>query len=137
MSLPVKSQNGLFRQISAKKLKTVDDHIRKRRLDSGLKQKDVSRIIGDIRAMISAGELKPVEPAVKHIPKIIEFLGYLPFERGETPGQRIIIHRKTLGFNMLLVGQITIHSKQDIEVRSCFFQKLSVRQPASTLLLIR
>ncbi|MFK7848494.1 MAG: helix-turn-helix domain-containing protein [Rhodothermales bacterium] len=49
--------------------------------------------------MISAWELKPVEPAVKHIPKIIEFLGYLPFERGETPGQRIIIHRKTLGFS--------------------------------------
>ena len=82
-----------------RKLKTVGDHIRKHRLDSGLKQKEVSRIIGVTRAMISAWETNPVEPAVKHIPKIIEFLGYVPFERGKTLGQRITIYRKTLGLS--------------------------------------
>ena len=49
--------------------------------------------------MISAWEMKPVEPAVKHIPKIIEFLGYVPFERGESLGHRITIYRKTLGLS--------------------------------------
>ena len=80
-------------------LKTIGDHIRKHRLDLGLKQKEVSRIIGVTRAMISAWEKNPVEPAVKHIPKIIEFLGYVPYERGETLGQRITIYRKTLGLS--------------------------------------
>ena len=49
--------------------------------------------------MIFAWEMKPVEPAVKHIPKVIEFLGHVPFERGKTPGQRITIYRKTLGLS--------------------------------------
>ncbi len=49
--------------------------------------------------MISQWEMNPVEPAVKHIPKIIEFLGYVPFERGETLGRRITIYRKTLGLS--------------------------------------
>ena len=82
-----------------RKLKTVGDHIRKHRLDLGLGQQEVSRIIGVTRAMISAWEMKPVEPAMKHIPKIIEFLGYVPFERGETLGKRITIFRKTLGLS--------------------------------------
>ena len=78
-----------------RKLKTIGDHLRKHRLDLGLKQKEVSRIIGVTRAMISAWEMNPVE----HIPKIIEFLGYVPFERGKTLGQRITIYRKTLGLS--------------------------------------
>ncbi len=82
-----------------RKLKTVGNHIRKHRLDLGLKQKEVSRIIGVTRAMISAWEINPVEPAVKHIPKIIDFFGYVPFERGETLGRRITIYRKTLGLS--------------------------------------
>ena len=106
LPLPVKGENGLFRQIPVlnliqdpPKLKTIGNHIRKRRLDLGLKQKEVSRIIGVTRAMISAWEMNPVEPAVKHIPKIIAFLGYVPFERGESLGQRITVYRKTLGLS--------------------------------------
>lgn len=49
--------------------------------------------------MISAWEMKPVEPTVKHIPKIIEFLGYIPFERGDTLGKRITNYRKTFGLS--------------------------------------
>ncbi len=40
-----------------------------------------------------------MEPAVRHIPKVIEFLGYVPFDRGETLGERITIYRKTLGLS--------------------------------------
>ena len=47
--------------------------------------------------MISAWERNKRAPAIKFIPKIIEFLGYVPYERGETLGERIRIYRKTLG----------------------------------------
>ena len=77
----------------------IGDHIRKHRLDLGLKQEEVSRIIGVTRVMISAWEMNLVEPAMKHIPKILEFLGYVPFERGETLGRRISNYRKTLGLS--------------------------------------
>lgn len=82
-----------------RKLRTIGDHIYKRRLDLGLGQKEVSRIIGVTRAVISAWEMNPVEPAVKFIPKIIKFLGYVPFERGRTLGVRIRDYRKTLGLS--------------------------------------
>jgi transcriptional regulator with XRE-family HTH domain len=49
--------------------------------------------------MVSEWERNKREPAVKFIPKIIEFLGYVPFERGKTLGQRIRIYRKTLGLS--------------------------------------
>lgn len=99
--------------------------MRKRRLDLGFKQEEVSRIIGVTRAMISAWEMKPVEPAVKHIPKIIEFLGYVPFERGGTFGQRIAINRKTLGLNhtqsakILGVARCTVFGWEHNQVKKC------------------
>ncbi len=49
--------------------------------------------------MISEWERNKREPAVKFIPKIIEFLGYVHFDRGETVGERIRIYRKTLGLS--------------------------------------
>ena len=88
-----------------RKLKTIGDHLRKQRFDLGLKQKEDSRIIGVTRAMISTWEMQPVEPAVKHIPKIIEFLGYVPLDHGKTLGQRITIYRKTLGLSHYQLAQ--------------------------------
>ncbi len=81
------------------KLKTIGDHIRKRRLDLGLEQKEVARTLGVSSWTISNWETKSVEPETRLIPKVIEFLGYVPYERGETLGERIAIYRKTLGLN--------------------------------------
>lgn len=53
--------------------------------------------MGVSRWTISNWESNPVEPEVRLIPSIIEFLG--PYERGETLGERIAIYRKTLGLN--------------------------------------
>ena len=68
-------------------------------------KKDLYQGRGGIRAIcvtpdtISRWENNPVKPAVRHIPKVIEFPGYVPFDRGDTLGKRITIYRKTLGLS--------------------------------------
>ena len=37
------------------------------------------------------------EPALEYMPKVIEFLGYVPFEMCKTLGERIRLYRMSLG----------------------------------------
>lgn len=57
----------------------IGDHIRKKRLDLGLTQIEVAEIIGVKESTVWNWE-HGTEPELRHIPKIIEFLGYVPFE---------------------------------------------------------
>jgi DNA-binding XRE family transcriptional regulator len=61
-----------------KELKTLGDHIRKRRLDLTLLQKDVAKIIGETEATIYNWENNQSEPSLVFVPRIIEFIGYAP-----------------------------------------------------------
>lgn len=38
-------------------------------------------------------------PAIKYIPRIVEFLGYSPFKRQETLVERLVQRRKLLGLS--------------------------------------
>ena len=79
--------------------KTIGEHIRQKRLELRKCQKGGSHALGVSLKTLSNWENGTSEPLVRHIPKIIEFLGYVPFVRGETLGERIAIYRKTLGLN--------------------------------------
>lgn len=61
-----------------KKLTTLGDHIRKRRLDLGLWQKDVAATLGVTVSAVTNWELNRVSPYFTYLPKIIAFLGYTP-----------------------------------------------------------
>ena len=50
-----------------------------RRLDLGLTQSEVINIIGISKGTIVNWELNQKVPKVRYIPRIIDFLGYLPF----------------------------------------------------------
>ena len=63
-----------------KELKTIGDHIRKRRLDLHLYQKDVAKIIGVSECTIWNWEKGRSNPTSRHIQKIIDFLEYIPKE---------------------------------------------------------
>ena len=63
-----------------KELITLGDHLRKRRLDLGLLQKDVANKIGVNKATITNWELNHTFPEIRYIPAIIEFLGYWPYD---------------------------------------------------------
>jgi transcriptional regulator with XRE-family HTH domain len=68
-----------------KLLKTLGDHLRKKRLDSGLHQRQVARQIGVCEATIYNWENNRVLPTSRLLAQIVQFLGYRPAEtvRGE------------------------------------------------------
>ena len=58
---------------------TIGDHIRKKRMDLGLIQREVAEIIGVTESSIWNWK-HGVEPEQHHNPKIIKFLGDIPFD---------------------------------------------------------
>jgi len=78
-------------------LKTIGDHIRKRRLDLGLYQKDVAKIIGVDTTTVENWERTGRKPGLKAMPKIIKFLGYNPLPTGQAFAERLRLKRVTLG----------------------------------------
>ncbi len=67
-----------------KLLATLGDHIRKRRMDLGLQQKDVGRIVNATTSTVTNREKGRTYPKLKFLPKVHEFLGYIPFESEAT-----------------------------------------------------
>jgi transcriptional regulator with XRE-family HTH domain len=59
-----------------KELKTVGDHLRKRRLDLGLLQREVGQRIGVCCSTVWNWEKGGREPEINHLPAVIAFLGY-------------------------------------------------------------
>ncbi|OQP64981.1 transcriptional regulator [Niastella vici] len=59
---------------------TLGEKIRNRRLELHLFQKDVADLMGVTEDSITNWELNRHEPQIEYYPKIIEFLGYFPFD---------------------------------------------------------
>ena len=79
-------------------LKTLGDHLRKRRLDLGLPQSNVARLLGVDPESVSNWERGYCSPRLQFIPRVIEFLGYVPLPplRGAL-GENIVTLRRLLG----------------------------------------
>jgi len=76
----------------------LGDHLRKRRLDLKLLQKDVAQKIGVDTASIRNWETGHATPSLSVTPSLIEFLGYIPFETSaKSPGERIKVYRQVPG----------------------------------------
>jgi DNA-binding XRE family transcriptional regulator len=58
--------------------KTLGEHIRKKRMDLGLLQRELAEIIGVNACTIHNWEMSYSLPQERLIPKIIEFIGYDP-----------------------------------------------------------
>ncbi len=82
-----------------KKLKTWGERLRKRRLDLGLLQKEVAKIIGVTTDSVCYWENNRAEPEIRYLPKIIAFLGYAPEMEAQTPGEQIVAARKLRGMS--------------------------------------
>ncbi|MGD1044694.1 MAG: helix-turn-helix transcriptional regulator [Bacteroidota bacterium] len=77
---------------------TWGKHIKKRRIELGLFQSGVARVIGVNTSTITNREKNHNEPMLWMIPKIIEFLGYKPeLLSTQTLGERIRAYRRLLG----------------------------------------
>lgn len=82
-----------------KELITLGDHLRAKRLDLELEQKDVAKMIGVDTGSITNWELNRFPPAVRHYPKISDFLGYCIIQHPKTEGERLRLFREHLGFS--------------------------------------
>jgi transcriptional regulator with XRE-family HTH domain len=77
----------------------VGDHLKKRRLDLGLLQKDVARQIGTHLATYWNWETGANQPGIRHAPGVISFLGYDPFPAPQTLGERVRATRRRQGLS--------------------------------------
>lgn len=81
-----------------KALETLGDHLRKARLDRSLLQKQVARQLGVNALTVTNWELGHTPPDLPFIPKIIEFLGYTPWDgKPRTPAERLKAYRWVRG----------------------------------------
>ena len=80
------------------RLNTLGDHMRKKRLDLKLQQKEVAEKSGVSEATIYNWENNQASPSLRFIPKIIKFLCYIPdcLQTG-TLGEKIVTSRRLLG----------------------------------------
>ncbi|MDP2886817.1 MAG: helix-turn-helix transcriptional regulator [Ignavibacteria bacterium] len=79
-------------------LNTIGDHIKRRRLELGLFQKDVAQILGVDESTVTNWEKNRTTPMLWALPKIIEFLDYDPsFGDPSTLGGRLLRYRKYQG----------------------------------------
>lgn len=82
-----------------KTLKTLGDHLRKKRLDLKLLQEEVAQKLGVDKDSLCNWENNRNSPSLYFIPEIIKFLGYIPdCIKGKTLGEKIVTYRKLLGF---------------------------------------
>ena len=78
-------------------LETIGNHIRKKRMDDGLYQREVAEIIGVSAAVVELWEIRGHEPDPKSWPGVIAFLGYDPCPKPITPAEKIKAARRLLG----------------------------------------
>ena len=86
-------------QAYPRQLVTIGGHLRKHRLDLGLFQLQVAQQIGVDETPVHNWEVKATEPELRHLPKVIRFLGYNPLPPAKTLAEQIVRCRKTLGLS--------------------------------------
>lgn len=82
-----------------KSLNQIGDHIRARRLDLGLRHRDVADQLGVHAASVRNWEMGRTEPALDLLRGVIEFLNYDPRAKPATVGERIRIWRTARGLS--------------------------------------
>ena len=79
----------------------MGDHIRKKRIELGLLQRQVADRLGADPQSVNAWELNYRQPALRRLPAITEFLGYDPnVVPDQAPlGRRIAARRRAMGLS--------------------------------------
>jgi transcriptional regulator with XRE-family HTH domain len=80
-----------------KEINTLGDHVRSRRLNLKLLQKQVAEQIGVNAATITNWERNTSTPVTRYIPAIIRFLGYDPLPSPDSLPERLRWVRRQLG----------------------------------------
>jgi transcriptional regulator with XRE-family HTH domain len=77
---------------------TIGDHIRKKRSELNLTQLQAAKIIGVDECTITNWEKSHSQTKIHYLPKIIQFLGYIPFNiKADSLGEQIKLYRRIRG----------------------------------------
>ena len=79
--------------------KTLGQHLKKRRVELGLVQRDVCKRFDIEKETYANWEKDRCYPALKNWPDIISFLGYDPTPDQQTLGQQLLAHRRHYGLS--------------------------------------
>ena len=88
--------------------RTLGEHLRKKRMDQGLRQADVAAIIRVDKETVGSWELGHTEPHIRSIPAIHRFLGYVPSAEGkaeQTTAERLKERRRALGWSQRMAAR--------------------------------
>ncbi len=85
--------------------KTVGDHLRRRRLELKLLQRDVAAQIGADESSIFNWEANRGQPQLRYMPAVIGFLGYNPLPKATDLAGRLVRHRTSLGLTQKQAAQ--------------------------------
>ena len=78
-------------------------------LDLGLRQIDAAKMIGCDQISIVNWEKGHRKPRVNHMAGVVEFLGFNPFQNGDTTAHRLVNHRKARGITQKeFAGQLGV-----------------------------
>src|SRR4030095_2778598 len=88
-----------------KTLTTLGDHIRLRRLDLGLLQREAAVRIGVSEALIYNWERNRASPQGHQLPGVIRFLGYDPHRAPRSFSERLTAIRRTLGLSQKAMAE--------------------------------
>ncbi len=120
-----------------RELKTLGDHLRKKRLDLKLLQKEVAQVLGVTKDTVTYWEVGRSSPDLHGTAKIIKFLGYIPSvlsdKEPKTLGKKIVYYRRLAGITQkelarrLGVDTTTLAKweRGEREPRSIFQERLS------------
>lgn len=103
-------------------LVTIGDHLRKRRLDLGLLQREVADRLGVSKSTVTNWELNRSTPALRFLPRIIALLGLDPRPAGTTLGDQLVACRTVRGLSQEAAAQmlgVIQHSGDGRVVEEC------------------
>ena len=86
--------------------RTLGEHLRQRRHELRLYQKDVAKTLGINPWTLIGWEADRKMPAMRFWPRIIKFLGYDPFPEPSTLGGRLCAARRRLGLSQEKMAQM-------------------------------
>ena len=85
--------------------RTLGEHLKKRRMELGLLQRDLRLRFKLEKETYANWEKDRCYPAMKHWPGIIEFLGYDPDPGPKTIGDRILAYRRRHGLSRVAMAR--------------------------------
>lgn len=85
---------------------SIGDHIRKKRLQLGLFQREVAKQLEVNPWTVLNWEKGKTEVPIGSIPAVLQFLGYDPFPEPETVSQHLLSKRRAMGWTIREAAQV-------------------------------